>query len=165
MTKLFFDNWLHATTKPLEQQIDQLQTVLAEMDRTVKEIRSSLTTEIKVVIGQKKAWIDGNATALDVAPIINNNRTMVPVRFIGERFGAKFAWDETTRKVTYTLDSLTIELYIDKKTARVRGKEVTLDAPPFIVEGRTMVPLRFVGEYMEASFEWDGVTQTVTIFR
>ncbi|PKM90113.1 MAG: hypothetical protein CVU87_03165 [Firmicutes bacterium HGW-Firmicutes-12] len=165
MTKHFFDNWLPAATKPVEQQIDQLKTAISEMDRAVREMRSSLTTEIKVVIGQTKAWIDGNVAVLDVAPVINNNRTMVPVRFIGECMGAEFAWDGNTRKVTYTLNSLTIELYIDKKTAKVRGKEVALDAPPFIIEGRTMVPLRFVGQYMEASFEWDSANQTVTIFR
>lgn len=165
MTKHYFDNWLPTATAPLELQMQQLKKAFSEMEAAVKEIRSYLTTEIKLVIGQFDAQIDGQAAKLDVAPVIMNNRTMVPVRFIGEAFGAQFTWDEKTRKVTYTLGELKIELYIENKTAKVNGKQVTLDAPPYIVQGRTMVPLRFVGEYMEADFEWDSATQTVSVYR
>lgn len=165
MTKHYFDNWLPMATAPLELQMQQLKKAFSEMEAAAKEIRSYLTTEIKLVIGQFDAQIDGQAAKLDVAPVIMNNRTMVPVRFIGEAFGAQFAWDEKTRKVTYTLGDLKIELYIENKTAKVNGKQVTLDAPPYIVQGRTMVPLRFVGEYMEASFDWDSATQTVSVYR
>lgn len=165
MTKHYFDNWLPTATAPLELQMQQLKKVFSEMETAAKEIKSYLTTEIKLVIGQFDAQIDGQAAKLDVAPVIMNNRTMVPVRFIGEAFGAQFTWDEKTRKVTYTLGELKIELYIENKTAKVNGKQVTLDAPPYIVQGRTMVPLRFVGEYMEASFEWDSATQTVSVYR
>lgn len=163
MTKHYFDNWLPVATAPLELQLQQLKTVLSEIDAAAKEISSYLTTEIKLIIGRLEAQIDGRTAKLDVAPTILNNRTMVPVRFIGEAFGAQFAWDEKTRKVTYTLGDLKIELYIDNKTASVNGRQVALEAPPYIVQGRTMVPLRFVGEYMEASFSWDSATRTVSI--
>lgn len=165
MTRLYFDNWLSRETQPLTRQITQLKEVFSGLEASVREIRSRLTTEIKLVIGKTTAWIDGQAAVLSVAPVIKNDRTMVPVRFIGETFGAQFAWDEKTRRVTYTLDDLEIILTIDSSTAIVSGQKITLDAPPYLIEGRTMVPLRFVGQYMQASFDWDAASQTVTIYR
>lgn len=164
ITKLFFDNWLRSATTPVEGQISMLKESLSQLEKQARALRSQVGTEIKVVIGQKRALKDGSPVALDVAPLINKGRTMVPVRFIGEAFGASFAWDGEARKVTYTLEGVNIELYIGKKRALVNGNPVILDVEPVIVSGRTMVPLRFVGEYMDASFEWDGQTQTVTIF-
>lgn len=165
MTKLFFDNWLKRTTSPLEEQIKQLRTAYAGLEQDTLRLKSQVCTEIKVIIGQTTAYIDGKPTPIDVAPAISNGRTMVPVRFIGEAFGARFSWDEKLRQVTYDLDGLKIELSIDKTVVRVNGRNETIDAAPIIVKGRTMVPVRFVGSHMGASFEWDGQQQMVTIFR
>lgn len=163
MTKLFFDNYLQKSIQPLEQSISQLKQQYAAMEKELAQIKASLLTEIEVVIGQKTARIDGRTAQLDVAPLIINNRTMVPVRFIGEAFGASFAWDEATRKVTFQVRGREIVLFIDQKKARVNGSTVTLDTAPVIVNGRTLVPLRFVGEHMGATVDWDGATQTVKI--
>lgn len=163
MTKLFFDSWLKSATQPLESQIIQLKTTYAALEKDIEEIRELIQTEIKVTIGQRTAYIDGQTVNLDVAPVIINGRTMVPVRFIGEAFGAEFFWDEATRKVTYLQGKNKIEIYVDKQLAAVNGRNITLDTAPVIIEGRTLVPLRFVSEHMDALVEWDGQTQTVII--
>jgi len=165
MTKIFFDNWLKQSTAPLESQINILKDKLAGLNQSIREIQSQVVTEIKVTIGKKTALVDGRSVTLDVAPALRNDRTMLPVRFIGEIFGAQFTWDESTRKVTYTLEGTIIELTIDKRTATINGRSVTLDTAPVIVGGRTLVPLRFVGESMGADISWDGATQTVTVLR
>lgn len=165
MTKYYFDSLLRDSTNPLETKINDLKSRLAQMEQELKALKRQLGTEIKIKIGSKEAVVDGNITSLDVPPVLKNGRTMVPVRFIGEAFGADFAWDEKTRKVTYTLEDLTIQLYIGKKSATVNGIAAVLEAEPEIVNGRTMVPLRFIGQYMGASFDWDGQQQTATIFR
>ncbi|MCR4442624.1 MAG: copper amine oxidase N-terminal domain-containing protein [Peptococcaceae bacterium] len=165
MTKHYFDNWLITATSPLEERIKALQASFAQMQRDVKEMRSRLMTEIRIVIGQASASIDGRPVGLDVAPVIVNGRTMVPLRFVGEAFGALFSWDEKSRRVTCSLDDTTIELFIDRKTALANGKNVSLDAAPFIAGGRTMVPLRFIGEHMGASLEWDPESKTAAVFR
>ncbi len=165
MTKSFFDNWLRLETSSVEQRIENLKKDFSEMEKTLKEMQSTLFTEVKIIIGQKTAWLDGKETALDVAPVIKNDRTMVPVRFIGELFGASFEWDNEARKVSFILDGTNIELYIDRKNATVNNKTIELDTAPVIVDGRTLVPLRFVGEQMQASFTWDGEQRAVTIFR
>ncbi|MCE5223150.1 copper amine oxidase N-terminal domain-containing protein [bacterium] len=55
-----------------------------------------------------------------------------------------------------------IKLVIDKKNAVVGGKDITLDVPPMIISGRTMVPLRFIGEALSAEILWDNATRKVT---
>ena len=163
MTKLYFDNWLKSATSPLDAQINQLRTSLDELIRAAAELKKEIFTEVKVVIGQKAASIDGAPVTMDVAPVIKDGRTMVPVRFIGEAFGAAVSWDGAVRMVTYVLEGVKIELTIGDKKARVNGKIVNLDAEPIIVNERTLVPLRFVGEHLHATFQWDAATQTVTI--
>jgi hypothetical protein len=165
LTKLYFDNWLRSMTAPLESQIKELKTAYNSMDSTVRELKQQLLTEVKISIGKKTALVDGTARTMDVAPLISKDRTMVPVRFVGEIFGAEFAWDGKLSKATFVLDDVKIELSIDSKTAMVNGRAVALDSEPVIIEGRTMVPLRFVSEYMGASIDWDGQTRTATIYR
>lgn len=163
MTKLFFDNWLQTRTQPLEQSISRLKGQYAVMAKDLAQLKDSLLTEIEVVIGHKTAQVDGSPVSLDVAPLIMNSRTMVPVRFVGEAFGASFAWDEATRKVTYFGRTKEIVLYIEQKKAQVNGTTINLDTAPVIVEGRTLVPLRFVSEHMGALVDWNEHTQTVKI--
>jgi hypothetical protein len=163
MTKLFFDNWLKNATLPLDQSIIQLSEKYKLMERDIKELQEKIKTEIRVTIGRKTAYVNGRTVSLDVPPVVVNGRTMVPVRFVGEAFGASFSWDNAQRKATYQYGDLTIEIYADKKTAMINGKSISLDTAPVIIEGRTMVPLRFVGEHMGASVEWDDRSSTAII--
>ncbi len=163
MTKLYFDNWLRTTTAPLEQQMAGIKATYDRMERTLQEIKNQLGVEIVTTIGNKTAYIDGQPVALDAPPIIINGRTMVPLRFIGEALGAQFDWDKVTKKVTCIYGNLTMELYVNQKLAKVGNTAVTLDAAPVIQEGRTLVPLRFIGEQLGAEFAWNATTKTVTI--
>lgn len=165
MTKLAFDNWLRNATGPLETNIARLSSSYTEMAQTAERLKKQLITEILVTIGQNTAIIDGKQVPLDTAPVIQTGRTFVPVRFVGEAFGAQFSWDAKTKKVTFILDDTKAELYIGKKTAKINGRSVTLAAAPFLTDGRTMVPLRFLSEAMGAQLSWDENTQTVTINR
>ncbi len=99
----------------------------------------------------------------DQKPVLVNNRTMVPMRAIFEKFGAEVKWDEATRSVTGTKGAMKVNLTIDQAIAFNNGKEVTLDVPAQIIGGRTMVPLRFIGEALGAQVGWDGSTKTVSI--
>jgi len=116
-------------------------------------------------VGKKTAEIDGKVTNLDVAPFIHkqSGRTVVPLRFIGEALGARVDWNNDERKITYLLYGQTIELWIGKSTANVNGNPVVVDPSPYIVSGRTVVPLRFVSENLGAGIEWDSKTQKIVI--
>lgn len=123
---------------------------------------------VEVTIGSNKARVNGKEVLIDKAsiPVIVKGRTFVGVRFMGEVVFnnlAKINYDAKTQTVFYELGNKKIELYIGKNYALVNGAKVTLDAPPFITNGRTFVPLRFVSENLSASVSYDSKTQTITI--
>ena len=84
---------------------------------------------------------------------------------IAEGFNAEVNWDNKSRKVTIKDNETTIELWINQKKAKINGKDYTLDAPPIIVNGRTLVPVRFIAEGFNAEVNWDNKNQIVTITR
>lgn len=107
--------------------------------------------------------VDGERLSCDVPPVIEQGRTLVPLRAIFEALGAEVAWDGKTRTITGRKGDVTVKLVVRQKTAYVNGRAITLDVPPKIVNGRTMVPLRFVGESLGARVEWDGVKRVVIV--
>ncbi|MBE7020813.1 MAG: hypothetical protein E7411_05220 [Ruminococcaceae bacterium] len=54
---------------------------------------------IEMIIGSKEAYINGEAKAIDAAPGIYNNRTLVPLRFLSEAIGCYVGWDGSTNTV------------------------------------------------------------------
>ncbi len=127
---------------------------------TVKYVKS---ISMKLQIGNKNAIVNGEVVSLDSPPVIINNRTLVPLRFISESFGADVQWDPVLRIVTIVFNDTKIILQIGNKFASVNGKKVVLDSPPQIINGRTMVPIRFVAESFNANVTWDDATKTITI--
>jgi len=125
-------------------------------------------TVMVLQIGNSKFTVNDASTALDSPPVIKNGRTLVPIRAIIEALGGTVGWDGTARKATVTLGSTTIELWIGKNTAKVKGVSTPIDTTntkvvPEIINGRTMLPLRFVSENLGCSVVWAAATKTITI--
>ena len=118
---------------------------------------------IVLTIGSTNATVWGESKTNDVAPIIRNERTMLPARFVAENLGAKVEWLADERKVVITRDDIEIVIVIDSDNATVNGEEITLDSPAFIENDRTYTPIRFISEQLGASVEWDDAAKTVTI--
>lgn len=118
---------------------------------------------IVLTINQLAVSVFGETKINDVAPIIRNDRTMLPIRVVAEALGAKVAWDNSLKQVTITKDDLTIEIFIGSPFAKVNGTPVQLDSPAFIENSRTYLPIRFVAENLGADVAWDQATQQVTI--
>lgn len=95
--------------------------------------------------------------------MIHFDRTMLPVRFVAESLGATVGWNGATSTVTVTAEDTVLEIVIGSAAAKVNGKAVTLDAPAFIENSRTYLPVRFVAENLGATVEWDGATSTATL--
>ena len=110
-----------------------------------------------------KILFNGEYLSLDQPPVVENGRTLVPVKFVGEALGATVNWAAAERKVIITKDASVIQLTIDSDKAIVDGKEIKLDAPARIIGGRTMVPARFVSEAFGAKVNWDGAKREVII--
>ncbi len=120
-------------------------------------------TEVKLTIGQKVGYVNGEAKELDAAPIIRNGRTMLPVRFVADSFGAVVLWNGATSTATVKTDTVEIKIVINSPVAFVNGEDVLLDSPAFIENGRTYLPVRFVADNLGATVEWDGTTSTATL--
>lgn len=110
-----------------------------------------------------KIEIDGKNVISDVAPFINNERTLVPIRVISENLGYNVNWDNNSRKVTVKNSDKTIELFIGKKNVSVNGVDNSIDVAPMIKNERTFVPLRFISESFDNDVKWDNNTRTVKI--
>ncbi|GBF35615.1 hypothetical protein DCCM_4744 [Desulfocucumis palustris] len=107
--------------------------------------------------------LDGNLLQFDTEPTIENGTTLVPLRKIFESMGATVSWNEAEQKITAARDAVTVTLTLGQKDAFVNGEKVTLNAAPKTVNGRTLVPLRFIGEAFGASVVWDAPQNTVII--
>jgi len=125
-------------------------------------------TVIILQIGKTSFIVNSTFYNLDSPPVIKNGRTLLPIRAVIEALNGTVDWDATQRKVTVSLSSTTIELWIGKNTAKVNGVSKPIDSTnpkvvPEIINGRTMLPLRFVTENLGCQIQWDGATQTITI--
>lgn len=63
----------------------------------------------------------------------------------------------------YTLGQKKVVVTLNSNVAVIDGKPVSLEAPPVIVKGKTMVPLRFIGEAFGAKVDWDNTTKSATL--
>ena len=128
----------------------------------VSEVASQ---EVTPVVDEIKVTVDGEVLTFDQPPIIENGRTLVPLRAIFEAMGAEVGWDEESQTVTSVMGDIAISLQIGSDTLYRNGEEITLDVPAQIVGGRTLVPARAVAESFGATVDWDDVTRTVIITR
>jgi hypothetical protein len=116
--------------------------------------------------------VNGVSTKIDAQgskPVIEEGRTLVPIRTIIESLGGTVEWDATERKVTTTLSGHSIVLWIDNNTALVDGNKKViypdnLSVTPIIINSRTYLPLRFICENLGASVNWYDPTKTITIY-
>ncbi len=93
--------------------------------------------------------MDGVTVRTDVAPQLVQNRTMVPLRVLGETMGAEVDWADG--RVRLTKGDLEIVLRPGSRTVLINGKQSVLDAAPYLYKGRMMVPLRFIGEAFDCT--------------
>ena len=121
---------------------------------------------IVLKIGSPEMMVNGASKMIDeqqTAPVIINDRTLLPVRAVVEEMGGSAEWDGEKREVTLKCAAEEIKLTIDSTIATLNGEEKTLDSAPTIINDRTMLPIRFIAESFKFSVAWDGDAQTVTI--
>lgn len=125
-------------------------------DSSTQTPTPTLTDEIKVLL-------NGTAIIFDQPPIIENGRTLVPLRAIFEALGATVEWEQSTQTVTAVKDDITITLKIGDNSLVKIGVRIQLDVPAMIVNGRTLVPVRAISESFGVDVEWDGDNRTVIL--
>lgn len=108
-----------------------------------------------------KVFVDSEPLECDVPAQIIEGRTMLPVRAVFESVGMDVDWDEDTKTVTGKGENTEIEMTIGETTVYVNGEKQEIDVPALIVDGRTLAPVRFVGENAGYNVNWDEVNKQV----
>ncbi|MGF7184918.1 ligand-binding sensor domain-containing protein [Desulfitispora alkaliphila] len=124
------------------------------------DLRESIySTDIREIA----IFYNDRRVSTDVAPVMEGGRTLLPMRVIFEALGAEVDWNGELRRVNATLGDLSVELTVDEAIASVNGVEREMDVPARVEGGRTLVPLRFVGESLGLDVEWDGTLRSVIL--
>ncbi|WNR47051.1 stalk domain-containing protein [Paenibacillus roseipurpureus] len=108
-------------------------------------------------------FIDGKKITFEVPQTVINGSTLVPMRKIFESLGALIEWEGSTRTVTAKKGDITITYVIGDTMAKKNSADIALSVPGQIVDGSTLVPLRFVSESLGATVGWEGASRTITI--
>ena len=109
--------------------------------------------------------VNGNPIAVDVPPQIFDGTTFLPVRLALEPLGAEFDWNGADQTITIRANGKIIVLTIGAEDALVDGAAKPLAKPAMLVEGRTLIPIRFVAEELDYAVDWDDGARTVLISR
>lgn len=107
--------------------------------------------------------LDGESLSFDTNPLIKNETTLVGFRSILEALGAEVDWDGDTQTVTAKKDGTTVILKINSTSATVNGEEKTLQTAPEIINGSTMIPVRFISEQLGMNVDWDSAAKSIKI--
>ena len=160
-----FDGWY--TDKELTKKFDFDKAVSGNVTLYAKWTENAEESienkQIILTINEKEAVVFGNAVINDVAPVIVNGRTMLPIRFIAEALGATVDWNDAEKKVTIKSDDKEIVIYIGSDTAYINGVAEKLDVKAFIKDNRTYLPLRFISENLGADVQWIAEEKKVVI--
>jgi tetratricopeptide (TPR) repeat protein len=99
--------------------------------------------------------------SFDSSPVSIQGRTLVPLRTIFEELGMEVTWDGTTKTISGKKDGVEIKLQQDSKTAYVNGNQIMLDVPAQAIQGRILVPVRFIAESTGAKIFWEEKNRTI----
>ena len=154
-TRSYITGWLDL----YPSLIIEANNYLLEYD--INELREELNDKV----GSDPVYVKLNGTYLgfETVPVIENDRTLVPMRFLFEQMGADVEWDQATRTATATMNGTTVAFSIDDTTTEVNGAAATMDVPARLINDKTMVPLRFLSEEMGYTVTWDDATRTAVI--
>lgn len=111
--------------------------------------------------------VNGVKVEMDQQPVIENGRTLVPLRAVAEALGCTVAWDDSTKTASFTQGDVIAIVTVGENyiilSDGVYNDRMLIDTPAVIVNSRTMIPLRALSESFGFDVEWDANTRTVNI--
>ncbi len=136
--------------------------------------------------GNVYVQLDDKILGFSQPPVMENDRTLVPMRFLFEQMGAEVTWDDATQSATATINASalgaeaksadgrailtagaepekSVTFAIDNTTATVNGTATTMDVPARLINDQTFVPLRFLSENLGYTVDWDETTNTAIV--
>ena len=120
-------------------------------EKTTKEDK-----EVILQIGNDIMTINGIEMKLDSAPVIVNNKTLMPIRAIVEAFDCDVQWNGLEKAATITDDNgQKIKLAVNSGTAYCSNKIKQIDTPPVIINNRMMLSINFVAQNFGYTVDWN----------
>ncbi|GGF94930.1 phosphodiester glycosidase family protein [Paenibacillus abyssi] len=92
-----------------------------------------------------------------------SNRTFVPIRFLSGYAGADVKWTSAEQRIDIMNEQKKVTLYVGKRAAYINDSPVVLEDVPFIDNGITYVPLRFVSEALGVQLQWNADIASVMV--
>lgn len=108
--------------------------------------------------------VNGRPVAGDVDPVVVNGRMQGGLRALFAAIGARISWLSRARTARVVSGSLTIEVPVGSRIAKVNGAQVDMGGPARIVNGRTVVPVRFFADATGAQISWDSETGAAKVW-
>ena len=161
------NDWWYTPFRPSYSSSSSNTSVNTNVTKKVSRL------EARLVIGSKelRKSIDGieERIMMDIAPFIEGNRTMLPIRFVAESLGFNVQWDKDSRTVILIDKENVVKIPVDTNKIIVNGKEYISDVKPVIRNNRTMLPIaniaRALGLKDGKDIFWNGNTKEVLITR
>lgn len=126
-------------------------------------IPATQTSSASASTGRIAVELDGRPLQTETPPVLVSGSVLLPIRDVFEALGAKLVWDDDSKTVTATRGQMTLVYRIGDPTALLNGQTFTLPVPGQIMDGYSLVPLRFVSEALGCDVVWDGEHRTVRI--
>ncbi len=142
------------------QNADVFSSLKLISDKSIKQ---------RYFVGKSFYYVNEVEKQMDVSPILKDGRTFIPIRYLTESIGAKMDWDARDQKVSINLGEKEIELWIGKSYAKINNESKPTDPDnkniyPFIINGRTFLPLRFVSETLGLTVEWNAANKEIIVY-
>lgn len=115
-------------------------------------------------VGSKTFTVNGQAQNMDAAPYIKNGRTYLPMRYVAQALGinnSSIMWKDGT--ASFTASGKVVSVKIGSKTMTINDAAVPIDTPSEILNGRTMLPVKWIATAFDVNVNWDAATQQVTV--
>lgn len=120
-------------------------------------------------LGRTTYYQNESALTMDVAPVVIEGRTFLPLRYVADALGAEVQWVGEENKVIIVRGSQTVTLWINDPVATVNGQSTFIDPtnhkvqPTLLPPGRTMLPIRFIAESLDCQVDWNNDLKEVKI--
>lgn len=124
---------------------------------------TSGTTTVIFYLDKQEAFINGQMVTLDTPAMAKGGRSFLPAKFLGDAFGIKVEWDGDTRQIFMDAPKHDIVFQLNERKVFVNGYEYPFDEVATIVNGRLMIKLTWLSEYMGASYTYNAETRRVDV--
>lgn len=128
---------------------------LCQADTTADAGETTTSQKVVLTLGSSTALLNDIPYQLEIPPEVVEGTTFLPIRFVAEQaLGAAVQWDPETRIVQITRGEIQVKLSLETGQALIDEQEVEISKPPFVKDGRTLVPLRFLAENLNVQIDY-----------